>query len=64
VQALPASASEPVGLLLLEEESAPTYWLVFGNWYVITRYNKSRLYASAVWELAQAIRTGHDAETR
>jgi membrane-bound lytic murein transglycosylase B len=45
---------------MLEEVDGPTYWLVFNNWYVLTRYNKSRLYASAVWELAQAIQTAFD----
>jgi membrane-bound lytic murein transglycosylase B len=29
---------------------------VFENWYVLTRYNRSRLYASVVWQLAQALR--------
>ena len=53
-------AADPVGLLMLEEVDGPTYWLVFNNWYVLTRYNKSRLYASAVWELAQAIQTAFD----
>ena len=50
-------APGPVGLLMLEESGGPSYWLVFNNWYVLTRYNKSRLYASAVWELAQAVKS-------
>lgn len=49
-------APDPVGVLMLEEADGPSYWLVFNNWYVLTRYNKSRLYASAVWELAQALK--------
>jgi membrane-bound lytic murein transglycosylase B len=49
-------ASGPVGLLMLEEEGGPSYWIVYGNWFVLTRYNRSRLYASAVVELAQALK--------
>jgi membrane-bound lytic murein transglycosylase B len=49
-------APDPVGLLMLEEVTGPSYWLVFNNWYVLTRYNRSRLYASAVWELARALK--------
>jgi len=49
-------APEPVGVVMLEERTAASYWLVFNNWYVLTRYNRSRLYASAVQALAQAIR--------
>jgi membrane-bound lytic murein transglycosylase B len=45
-----------VGVLMLEEEGEPSYWVVFNNWYVLTRYNRSRLYASAVWSLAQELK--------
>ena len=47
--------SDPVALLMLEEADGPSYWLAFGNWYVLTRYNRSRLYATVVWQLAQAL---------
>jgi membrane-bound lytic murein transglycosylase B len=47
-------------LVLLEDSDGPTYRLGFNNFYVLTRYNRSRLYASAVWELAQAIRKSPD----
>ena len=45
-------------LVLLEETDGPTYRLGFNNFYVLTRYNRSRLYATAVWDLAQRIRRG------
>jgi len=54
-------APEPVGLLMLEQNDGPQYWMVFNNWFVITRYNRSRLYASAVWALAQAVKTAAEA---
>jgi len=61
-------APDPVGVLLLEEKRADveeaSYWIACHNFYVITRYNRSRLYAAAVWELAQAIRLARSASLR
>ena len=58
--------SEPVGLVLLEAapvdgEEATTYWIACPNFYAITRYNRSRLYAAAVWYLAEAVKAARDA---
>ncbi len=43
-------------VLMLEMLDGPRYFVAYNNWYVITRYNRSRLYASAVWTLAESIR--------
>ena len=47
--------SEPATILRLEEEDGDSYWTTFQNFYVITRYNRSPLYAMAVFQLSEAI---------
>jgi len=44
----------------LEEEDGDHYFITFRNFYVITRYNRSPLYAMAVYELSEAIRNGFE----
>jgi membrane-bound lytic murein transglycosylase B len=50
----------PASVIRLEEEDGDRFWLGFKNFYVITRYNRSPLYAMAVFELSQAILAGMD----
>ena len=49
---------KPVTLLTLEGVNGPEYWIGYQNFYVITRYNRSPMYAMAVHQLAQAIAAG------
>ncbi len=42
-------------LVTLENEDGHEYWIALNNFYVITRYNRSPLYAMAVVQLAEAI---------
>jgi len=52
----------PANLLMLDQEAGPEYWVALPNFYVITRYNLSVLYAMAVFQLSQEIRRGFDAQ--
>jgi membrane-bound lytic murein transglycosylase B len=55
----PSSAVEaerPAAVIRLEQVDRDDYFITFDNFYVITRYNRSPLYAMAVYELAEAIR--------
>lgn len=42
-------------LFELEQESGPEYWVGFQNFYVITRYNRSNMYAMAVHQLGTEV---------
>ncbi len=45
----------PAALFELEGAEHPEYWVGFHNAYVITRYNRSVMYALAVYQLAEAL---------
>jgi len=53
------AAPVPSGLtatpITLEGSTGKQYWLGFQNYYAITRYNISKMYAMAVFQLSQAI---------
>lgn len=39
----------------LQEQDGPVYYLTYPNFQVITTYNRSRMYATAVWQLGLAV---------
>ncbi len=53
----------PVTLVTLEGAAGPEYWIVYNNFKAITTYNNSRLYAAAVYQLAESI-AGRDPDPR
>ncbi len=53
------SGDSPVVPLKYKGKSGMEYMFGLNNFYVITRYNRSRLYARAVWELSQEILALH-----
>ncbi len=53
-EAIPGDA--PVSLIRLKLPESEEYWVGRDNFYTITRYNHSALYAMAVHQLAQAIK--------
>ncbi len=52
---------QPATLMELTMEDGEHYWFGLHNFYVITRYNHSRLYAMAVYELSQEIKQAREA---
>lgn len=53
--ALSPKDSAAATLITLDGASGPEYWIIYNNFKAITKYNSSRLYATAVYQLAQAI---------
>ena len=51
----PVAADATATLVSLEGSDGKQYWLGFQNYYAITRYNNSKMYAMAVYQLSQAI---------
>lgn len=48
-------------LFRMEQPDGAEYWLGLNDFYVITRYNRSRLYALAVYQLGQLLGTARSA---
>ena len=58
-----AAADAPCALIELTTPDQMSEYLVgFTNFYVLTRYNRSSMYAAAVLELAQAVKSGYQAK--
>ncbi len=46
---------QPAGVVELEGKAGAEYWLGLANFFVVTTYNHSRLYAMAVYQLSEKI---------
>lgn len=53
------NAAQPAMLIKLEQEIESEYWLGLKNFYVITRYNRSPLYAMAAYEFSEQLKHAH-----
>lgn len=53
----PLDPNTPATLIRLDGADGPETWITFHNFWVISRYNKSPLYALAAYQLSQAIAT-------
>ncbi|PMG76853.1 lytic murein transglycosylase B [Shewanella sp. 10N.286.51.B7] len=54
-------ASQRALLVKLDQPEATEYWLGLNNFYVITRYNRSPLYAMAVYQFSQQLEAAYHA---
>lgn len=53
----------PAVLIQLESENGPVFWVGFANFHAITGYNRSRMYAMAVFQLASEINKRQPADS-
>lgn len=49
-------AQQAAMAMRMQAEKGPEYWIGLENFYVITRYNHSKMYALAVYQLSQALK--------
>lgn len=56
------NTEQRAALIVLEEQTGPLYRLGYNNFYVITRYNRSKRYAMAVYELGEMLRQHRESE--
>ncbi|MEW8207837.1 MAG: lytic murein transglycosylase, partial [Candidatus Thiodiazotropha taylori] len=61
---VPLDAEAQTSLIKLDAGNHQQYWLGLHNFYVITRYNHSNLYAMAVYQLSQEILAAKQASRR
>lgn len=52
-----------IKVMKFEQKGHNDYWLGLHNFYVITRYNHSALYAMAVYQLSEEIKTEYEKQT-
>ena len=57
---MPIGPNEQVALFVLDTKDGKEYWIGQHNFYVITRYNHSHMYAMAVYQLSQEIKNQRD----
>ncbi len=55
------SPDHKAAVITLETRNGPEYWLGFHNFYVISRYNHSAMYAMAVYQLSQELKSATQA---
>ncbi|MES2918074.1 MAG: lytic murein transglycosylase B [Pseudomonadota bacterium] len=53
-------AQAPASAIRLQGENGGEFWLGFTNFYVITKYNRSVMYAMAAFQLSQELRAAYE----